>query len=62
MFIVKVEKGAIEKAVKTLKRKWDKNKMTKKLRSKKEFIKETDRKRSEKSRAIYIEKKYKSNN
>jgi ribosomal protein S21 len=62
MFIVKVEKGAIEKAVKTLKRKWDKNKMTKKLRSKKEFIKETDRKRSEKSRAIYIEKKYKSDN
>ncbi len=60
MFIVKVEKGAIEKAVKTLKRKWDKNKMTKKLRSKKEFIKETDRKRSEKSRAIYIEKKYRS--
>jgi len=62
MFIVKVEKGAIEKAVKALKRKWDKNKMTKKLRSKKEFIKETDRKRSEKSRAIYIEKKYKSDN
>lgn len=62
MFIVKVEGGAIEKAVKTLKRKWDKNKMTKKLRSKKEFIKETDRKRSEKSRAIYIEKKYKSDN
>lgn len=62
MFIVKVEKGGIEKAVKTLKRKWDKNKMAKKLRSKKEFIKETDRKRSEKSRAIYIEKKYKSDN
>jgi len=60
MFIVKVEKESIEKAIKTLKRKWDKNKMMKKLRSKKEFIKETDRKRSEKSRAVYIEKKYRN--
>ena len=62
MFIVKVEKGAIEKAVKTLKRKWDKNKVIKELRARKEFIKTTDKKRAAKSRAIYIEKKYKSDN
>jgi small subunit ribosomal protein S21 len=61
MFIVKVEKGGgLESAIKKLKRKWDKNKIAKELRSRKEFIKTTDKKRSERSRAIYIEKKYKS--
>ena len=60
MLIVAVEGGSIEKALKKLKRKWDKNKTMKELRSRKEFIKNTDRKRAAKSRAIYIEKKYKS--
>ena len=58
MLIVEVEKGGIEKALKKLKRKWDKNKMIKELRSRKEFIKNTDKKRAAKSRAAYIEKKY----
>jgi small subunit ribosomal protein S21 len=60
MLIVEVEKGSIEKALKKLKRKWDKNKMIKELRSRKEFIKNTDKKRAAKSRAIYIQKKYRS--
>ena len=60
MLIVDVEGGSIEKALKKLKKKWDKNKTMKELRSRKEFIKNTDRKRSAKSRAVYIEKKYKS--
>jgi small subunit ribosomal protein S21 len=60
MLIVEVEKGSIEKALKKLKRKWDKNKTMKELRSRKEFIKNTDKKRAAKGRAIYIEKKYRS--
>lgn len=60
MLIVEVEKGVIEKALKKLKRKWDKNKTMKELRSRKEFIKNTDKKRAAKSRSIYIEKKYRS--
>jgi small subunit ribosomal protein S21 len=60
MLIVEVEKGGIEKALKKLKRKWDKNKTMKELRSRKEFIKNTDKKRAAKGRAIYIEKKYRS--
>ena len=62
MLIVEVEKGGIEKALKKLKRKWDKNKTMKELRSRKEFIKNTDKKRAAKGRAIYIEKKYRSEN
>ena len=60
MLIVDVEGGSIEKALKKLKRKWDKNKMIKELRARKEFIKNTDKKRSAKSRAAYIEKKYRT--
>jgi len=60
MLIVEVEKGGIEKALKKLKRKWDKNKTMKELRSRKEFIKNTDKKRAAKGRAVYIEKKYRS--
>ena len=60
MLIVEVGKGGIERAIKNLKRKCDKNKIAKELRSRKEFIKTTDKKRSAKGRAVYIEKKYKS--
>lgn len=58
MLIVEVGKGGIETALKKLKRKWDKTKMIKELRSRKEFIKTTDKKRSAKGRAVYINKKY----
>ena len=62
MLIVEVnEKQTIEKALKKLKKKWDKTKAMKELRERKEFIPKSDRKRSAKSRAAYIQKKYRSN-
>jgi small subunit ribosomal protein S21 len=59
MLIVKVE-DSIEKAVKKLKRKFDKVKIGKELRMRKEFKKKSDIKRESKSRAIYLKKKYNS--
>ena len=61
MLIVEVKDGKIDKALKTLKKKWDKTKAMKELRERKEFIPKSDRKRSAKSRAAYIQKKYRSN-
>jgi len=62
MLIVEVNsKQPIEKALKVLKRKWDKTKVIKELRDRKEFIPKSDRKRAAKSRAAYINKKYRSN-
>jgi small subunit ribosomal protein S21 len=61
MLLVEVKDGKIEKALKTLKKKWDKTKAMKELRERKEFIPKSDRKRSAKSRAAYIQKKYRSN-
>lgn len=61
MLLVEIKDGKIEKALKTLKRKWDKTKAMKELRERKEFIPKSDRKRSAKSRAAYIQKKYRSN-
>jgi len=61
MLIVEVNsKQPIEKALKVLKRKWDKTKAMKELRDRKEFIPKSDRKRAAKSRAAYINKKYRS--
>ena len=60
MLISEVGKGGIERALKNLKRKIDKIKIIKDLRSRKEFIKKTDKKRAAKSRAVYINKKYRS--
>jgi small subunit ribosomal protein S21 len=62
MLIVEVnEKQPIERALKVLKRKWDKTRAMKELRERKEFIPKSDKKRSAKSRAAYIQKKYRSN-
>jgi small subunit ribosomal protein S21 len=62
MLIVEVNsKQPIEKALKVLKRKWDKTKAIKEIRDRKEFIPKSDRKRAAKSRAAYINKKYRSN-
>ncbi len=58
MLQVEVGKGGIETALKKLKRKVDKTKMMKELRSRKEFIKPTDKRRTEQGRAEYINKKY----
>jgi small subunit ribosomal protein S21 len=62
MLEVQVGKGGIDSALKKLKRKWDKTKMIKEIRSRKEFIKTTDKKRAAKGRAEYINKKYKLEN
>lgn len=58
MLISEVGKGGIEAALKKLKRKWDKTKMIKELRARKEFVKTSDKKRAAKGRASYIAKKY----
>lgn len=62
MLIVEVtQKQPIERALKVLKRKWDKNKTMKELRERKEFKKKSVKRRDELKRAAYIEKKYRSN-
>jgi small subunit ribosomal protein S21 len=62
MLIVEItDKQPIERALKILKRKWDKSKSIKILRDKKEFKKKSVKRRDELKRAAYIEKKYKSN-
>jgi small subunit ribosomal protein S21 len=61
MLVVKVEGTTIEKALKTLKRKWDKTRAMKELRERKEFTKKSIKRRAEVTRAAYIQKKYRSN-
>jgi small subunit ribosomal protein S21 len=61
MLVVKVEGTTIEKALKTLKRKWDKTRAMKELRERKEFTKRSVKRRAEVTRAAYIQKKYRSN-
>ena len=62
MLVVEVNgKQSIEKALKTLKRKWDKSKSMETLRDKKEFTKKSIKRRQEIKKAAYIQKKYKSN-
>jgi small subunit ribosomal protein S21 len=61
MLLVKVEGTTIEKALKTLKRKWDKTKAMKELRERKEFTKRSVKRRAEITRASYIQKKYRNN-
>jgi small subunit ribosomal protein S21 len=62
MLIVEVtQKQPIEKALKVLKRKWDKTKAMKELRARKEFKKKSVKRRDELQRAAYIQKKYRSN-
>lgn len=62
MLIVEVNaKQPIERALKVLKRKWDKNKTMKELRDRKEFKKKSVKRRDEVKRAAYIQKKYRTN-
>lgn len=61
MLIIKIEeKDTIEKALKRLKRKFDKTKVVKELRERKYFTKKSVRKREQKKKAIYIEQKFKT--
>ena len=62
MLEVKVEgKQTLEKALKVLKRKWDKTKVIKELRERKEFTKKSVKRRAEVTRAAYIQNKYRNN-
>lgn len=61
MLIVELnDKLPIEKALKVLKRKWDKSKIMKELRDRKNFKKKSDKKRDQLKRAEYIQKKYRT--
>jgi small subunit ribosomal protein S21 len=62
MLLVEISaKQPIERALKVLKKKWDKSKAMKILKDKKEFKKKSVRRRDELKRAAYIQKKYHSN-
>lgn len=61
MLLVKVEGTTIEKALKTLKRKWHKTKTLKELRERKEFKKKSVKRRDEIKKAQYVEKKFRTN-
>jgi small subunit ribosomal protein S21 len=61
MLIIEVDKsGGIEKALKKLKRKFEKTGVVKNLRKRKEFKKKSELKREKVKKAIYITKKFNS--
>ena len=57
MLKVEVKKGNIDRALKELKSKFIKTKLSKECREREEFIKPSDKKRKLKSKAIYVERK-----
>jgi len=59
MIKVEVDKVGIEKALKKLKSKFTKAGVLKELRSRKEFVKKSVKKRTEKKNAIHIDKNFK---
>ena len=63
MIIVEVEGGkdGIEKALKKYKRKFERIKMMKQLRNRKEFEKPSVKRRNQIKKAIYIEQKFGNN-
>ena len=61
MIIVKIEGNlSLEKALKTLKRKWDRSKTLKELRDRKEFTKKSIKRRNQVKKAKYVQEKFKS--
>ena len=56
MLIIKVDKGGLEKAIKTLRRKIRTVKQTNMLRENKHFTKPSVKKRLQKQKAAYIQK------
>lgn len=64
MIIITVEdsKDGIEKALKKYKRKFEKTKIMKQLRAKKEFVKPSVERRNEIKKAKYVEQKFSNNN
>jgi len=63
MIIVEVEGGkdGVEKALKKYKRKFERIKMMKQLRNRKEFEKPSVKRRNQIKKAIYIEQKFGNN-
>ena len=61
MLLVKVEGVGIEKALKTLKRKWDRTKTLRELRERKEFVKKSVKRRAEINKAKYVQEKFGNN-
>lgn len=61
MLEIKVGKGGIEKALKLYKSKIIRTKQLKELRERKEYIKPSAKKRKQKLKAKYTEKKFRSN-
>ena len=57
MLIVKVKKGNVERALKELKSKFIKTKLSKECRERAEFTKPSNKNRKEKIKAIYVERK-----
>lgn len=60
MLIIKVEGGkdALEKAIKKYKNKFEKTKILRELKERKSFTKKSVKNREQKNKAIYIQKKY----
>lgn len=59
MLIIKVEeKETIEKALKRYKRKFDKAKIVKQLRDRKQFTKKSVKNREKLNKAIYVQQKF----
>jgi len=61
MLEIKVEGVGIEKALKTLKRKFDKTKTLRQLRDRKEFVKKSVKRRAEINKAKYVQEKFGNN-
>jgi len=55
MLIIEIKGDSIEKAIKALKRKVDQTKQLRELRSRKEFIKKSVKRRTEVNKARYIQ-------
>lgn len=62
MLIVEVKKGNIERALKELKGKFIKTKVTKECRDREEYTKKSVKKRQDKIKAIYLQEKYDQEN
>ena len=62
MLKVEVKKGNIERALKELKGKFIKTKIPKECRDRQEFTKKSVKRRTEKNKASYLQKKYDQEN
>ena len=63
MLVVQVKEGEnIERALKRYKKKYDKTKVVRQLRSRKEYIKPSVANRKTRMKAAYIDAKYKQDN